>query len=468
MTEAPLALLRSRTVSLSTPSQPSHAWLAAILPETARRFRIDDPRLATTLIDAGAEVVETEADVEIVGAPNVRGGAGLGGVALERMARDDVSRVGRVAARIAGPIALLRDVAVARASLRRHGYKRVAVATWDFGRPFLLGGTDKHRRTLAERLPRHAVVVGYGAETGRTLLDAVAVQASAISGGRVDFVRPSVRAGVLVSVAENGVLRTAVGPARNQIVSQLAALEQLRAMTVVELDTEVIPWPLGAGRVGLADWSLEQRLGGGSPSAPLNRSLLRAALDFLVPLHSCGGKSGVKRSPVDDAGDAAALLAPARAQALRDVGDRVAKPVNDLPHGFAHGDFFGGNLLVQGDRIVGVVDWDAAGPGRPPLLDFLHLWHMSRRRSSDLEWGSSIVNDLLPWARSGGDDVVRAFADRIGVELTPARLEALVAAYWLARLAYQLTRYADRAERSIWIERNVDLVLRELASRTWA
>ena len=149
----------------------------------------------------------------------------------------------------------------------------------------------------------------------------------------------------------------------------------------------------------------------------------------------------------------------AQAQGLRDIGLRVAKIVNDLPHGFAHGDFFGGNLLVEDGRIVGVVDWDAAGPGRPPLLDFLHLWHMGRRVIDDLEWGPTIVNTVLPWARSGGDDVVHDFAGRIGVDLTPARLEALVVTYWLARLAYQLTRYADRAERKIWIERNVDLVL---------
>jgi hypothetical protein len=72
----------------------------------------------------------------------------------------------------------------------------------------------------------------------------------------------------------------------------------------------------------------------------------------------------------------------------------------------------------------------------------------------------------LPWARAGGDDVVRSFAGRIGIDVTPARLEALVTAYWLARVAYQLTRYADRAERTVWKTQNVDVVLDALGSGT--
>jgi hypothetical protein len=382
------------------------------------------------------------------------------------MPRDDVSKARRVAARLAGPVALLRDIAGARAALRRHGYQRIAVTTWDFGRPFGLGRTEGRRRNLAERLPRHAVVVGYMADPGPTLLDAVAVQADAIVAGSVGGARPSVRSGLLVSVGERGVLRTAVGPARAQIVSQVAALEELLEGPVPELDTQVIPEMLGFGRAGLADWSLEQRLAGSTPSAPLDGKLFGAALDFLLALHACGSRSAVKSSSATSVDAAAALLAPARAEALRAVSHRVAAIVNDLPHGFAHGDFFEGNLLVEGGKLVGVVDWDAAGAGRPPLLDFLHLWHLNRRRVEDVEWGTTIANDLLPWARTGGDDTVRSFAGRIGIEVTPARLEALVAAYWLARLAYQLTRHADRAERRVWVENNVDAVLRELAAGT--
>jgi hypothetical protein len=48
----------------------------------------------------------------------------------------------------------------------------------------------------------------------------------------------------------------------------------------------------------------------------------------------------------------------------------------------------------------------------------------------------------------------------------PERLEALVTAYCLARVAYQLKRYADRAERTVWKTQNVDVVLDALVSGT--
>ena len=44
---------------------PRHAWLALVLPVCARRFETDDPDVARILVDAGAEITDTGADVEI-------------------------------------------------------------------------------------------------------------------------------------------------------------------------------------------------------------------------------------------------------------------------------------------------------------------------------------------------------------------------------------------------------------------
>jgi aminoglycoside phosphotransferase (APT) family kinase protein len=147
------------------------------------------------------------------------------------------------------------------------------------------------------------------------------------------------------------------------------------------------------------------------------------------------------------------------------VAERLAAEVVDLPRGFAHGDFFRGNVLVDGGRLAGVVDWDAAGPGRLPFLDLLHLRHMSKHLPADRDWGLTVVRGLLPWARAGGDELTRGFCRRLGVEPSPALLEALAVAYWLERLGYQLSTYADRTERRVWLERNVDEVLRAIAER---
>jgi len=448
-------------------SYPSHAWLAAILPKDARSFRVQDPKLAAALAEAGGVLVDDAPDVEIASASDLRGDARRGVIAVERNPRDGVVGLARVAARLSGPMALRRDIKAARGGLERRGYDRLQLATWDLGRSLRFGGDDQ-RRNLRERLPRNAAVLGDRPGIGRpeTLLEAVEAQAGESRGGHIGKSVPGVRAGILVNVATEGVLRTAVGPARLQLLSQVAALKQLRSSAARALDDSLIPWTIGRGRVGLADWSLEKKLPGSTPGWELDVGLVGPALDFLVALHSCRGPVNERHSPADDADVAASFMDEARAASLRAVGRRVAVAVADLPHGFGHGDFFTSNLLVDRGRLVGVVDWDAAGPNRPPLLDFIHLWLTGRRKVGDLDWGPTIVSDLFPWARSGGDDVLRSLAARTGVDASPETLEALVTAYWLSRVAYQLTRYADRVERDAWMKQNIDLVLQEVAARS--
>jgi hypothetical protein len=91
---------------------------------------------------------------------------------------------------------------------------------------------------------------------------------------------------------------------------------------------------------------------------------------------------------------------------------------------------------------------------------------MSERRPSDLDWGPALIEHLLPWAHGGSDAATREYCRRVGLEPLPDTLVALVAAYWLDRLAYQLATYADRAGRRRWIERNVAFVLQALAAES--
>ena len=90
---------------------------------------------------------------------------------------------------------------------------------------------------------------------------------------------------------------------------------------------------------------------------------------------------------------------------------------------------------------------------------------MGKHLPADRDWGLTVVKHLLPWARAGGDELTRGFCRRLVVEPTPALLEALSVAYWLERLAYQISTYADRTERKVWLERNVDEVLQAVATR---
>lgn len=456
-----------RAASTTSRCYPGHAWLAAALPLEARRFRVLDPPLAHTLADAGAELVEDDLDVEIGPLRRLRGDAPVAIVNLDAPTPDVDSRLLRSVKRLAGSLRVRAEAKAAEAGVRRLNYNEVSILRWDLAQAFNVSELPTQGRDgVAERLPRHAAVVALRSSGGATALGAAIADASAqAAGGSIQFDAPSMREAVLVAVGDSGVLRIAVGPARGQLERQAAALEELKATRAPELDPACISWPIASGRSGLADWALEQRLAGARPEPALPARVLADSLDFLAALHSSGPRNHPDRTPIDDAELIAAFCDEDRGRAVSRVAERLAGEVGHLPRGFAHGDFFRGNLLVERGRLSGVVDWDAAGPGRLPLLDLLHLRHMGKHLPADRDWGLTVVKHLLPWARAGGDELTRGFCRRLVVEPTPALLEALSVAYWLERLAYQISTYADRTERKVWLERNVDEVLQAVATR---
>jgi hypothetical protein len=421
-----------------------------------------DSVLAEVLRDAGAELVERGADVEI-GPPAVLvGEAPVAALPIGDPAPDVRSLAARAAGRLWGAAFVRLQAARAEKSFRRLGYPETELFAWDAGHRLPLGAGSK--ASLAERLPRRAVVVARrGPSREQTLLE------GAIEGAATAVQRPlrlewaSPRAGPTTAALDGGVLRVAVGPSRGQLERQAAAHASLRAARLPAHAAELIPWLEAHGRTGLADWSLEQRMPGQRAAADYSESFLAGCVEFLVALHGAQGTGEPVISLVALAETAAAYCPPAEAGAIVSMGKRLDEELAGLPRGFGHGDFFPGNLLAENGRLSGVVDWDAAGPGRLPLLDLLHLRHMADR-PADLDWGPRLAEQLLPWARGGGDEATREYCRRVGFEPRPDVLAALVAAYWLDRLAYQLATYADRAHRSRWLERNVIAVLRALSA----
>lgn len=463
---ADAAMALEEASAMSARSYPGHAWLAAAIPAQARRFRVSDPALAHTLVNAGAQLVEQSPDVEIAPARDLRGDATVAIVNLDAPTPDVDSRLWRAAKRLAGSLRVRAEAKAAEARVRRLGYPEISTLTWDLAQPFDVGELPADRSAgLAGRLPRHAAVVARRSATGPTALGASIREASDKIGGSIRFEAPSMREAVLVAVGDSGVLRIAVGPARRQLQRHVAALNELRTTRAAELDPSCVSWPLASGRSGIADWAIEERLPGTRPEPALPPRVLADCLDFLAALNSSGPQDCPARTPLDDAKLIADVYDGEATSTIMRLAERLVEEVSDLRRGFAHGDFFRGNLLVDRGRLAGVVDWDAAGPGRLPILDLLHLRHMGKHLPADRDWGVSIVRALLPWARDGGDELTRGFCRRLGIEPTAALLEALAVAYWLERLAYQLSTYADRTERPVWVERNVDVVLRAVAER---
>jgi hypothetical protein len=431
-----------------------HGWLACILPVGARRMRVADPALAETLRYAGATLVEAAPEVEIASPRKVRGDAELTAVAVGEDRPAGGARLTRGANRLARSVRLRVRALLARRALRRRGYPHVFSVLWNVdGALPVLHGPD----TRGTRLPLRAVVVGRRSEAKRSTI----LEAAADASGARPVDQPLVRQGVVVLLGEAGVLRVSLGPAGRQSEEQWTSLAYLKSMEPPAIVADRAPWPIAEGSVGLGRWTLEQRLSG-TPPIRLTEALWADCLDFLVALHQVASPAASQdlrtRAEV-----VAGTCDAAQGHAVRDLGGRLDEELADLPRGFAHGDFWRENLLVEGDRLTGVVDWDYSGGGRLPLLDLYHLWVNEERVRPRLAVGRSVVEQLLPAARSGGDALVRSCCARIGLDPEASLLVDLALAYWLDWVARELELFTDRMTRRLWIRENVQVVLHELS-----
>jgi aminoglycoside phosphotransferase (APT) family kinase protein len=133
-----------------------------------------------------------------------------------------------------------------------------------------------------------------------------------------------------------------------------------------------------------------------------------------------------------------------------------------VPRGWGHGDFWTANLLVAGNRLGTVVDWDSAAANAPPALDLMHLLLLSSRRARRLPHGSRCTQVLLPLARRGGDERLRGYCAATGSRSDSGTLEALALAYWASRVGRDLRVYRDRPGRPRWMNDNLHRPLSEL------
>lgn len=445
-----------------------YGWLAAVIPADARRFQITDAALATALSDAGAQLVAEQPDVEIAPVRELRGDAAVAIAVLGRPARAGRPFPVRVVRRLAKSMRVRLGARLARRIVRRLGYATVHILMWDHEMVLRTATQNSaiSRSRLIEYLPQRALVIGEGLRPARTLLDEALAEASRATGLALETSPPSVRAELLIIGTGGGVLRVAVGPGRRQIRSQRAALAALRASHAPAVVADRLPWEIASGICGLAEWSLERRLPGARPRPSVDERLLADCMDFLVALHSACPSDADGTTLLEQAEVIVGACLPEQAQIVRALAERLEDALADLPRGFGHGDFFHGNLLVDKGRLVGVVDWDAAGPSRLPFLDLLHLRLMSAREIADVDWGPLLVRDLLPWARAGGGDLVRRYCQRSGLRVDRKQLEALVFAYWLNYASYQLRTHLHRLAQPPWIERNIHFVLRIVGADT--
>jgi len=442
---------------------PQHGLLAAVIPADARRFRVKDPFLAEVLREAGAAIVEDFPDVEIAD----NDGEALGDARLTVVQLSAGRSVGVLPARVAKRLARSFGVRVSAGAierrLRRRGFAHTSVLLWDLAQPMRLpDGTFGRRRRIVEYVPRNGLVTAAKARPESTVLDAVVAKASAAAGRSLTIGGVSVMGSGLIVDVVDGILRIGIGSGSRQLRAQFETLSRLRAAQPPPTVADRLPKMIAVGRSGLAEWSLETKLPGRPPSSPLAPNLLAEAIGFLVALHRVPGARAELPILGDQADTIAQACSPELVEALREVMASLEAALAEIPRGFAHGDFFHANLLAADDRLLGVIDWDAGGPGRLPLVDLLHLRYNESKRAAAEDWGPYVIETLLPLARAGGDELIRSYCAQRELEPEPRQLLALSAAYWLGYASYQLKMHPHRQHQRAWLALHVDGVLNEL------
>lgn len=439
------------------------AWLAAVLPASVRTFRASDERLARTLADAGGIAVDVAPDVEIGAARELRGDSRYAIVPVDAAQSEGGSRLVRAPLRLAATVEVRARSRAAGRALRRRGYDTTATVLWDLDHVLYVPEVRARLRgrPLAELLPQRALVRASRGPEEPTLLQAVVGEAG--DQGRLSHGWPLARGSGLVVIADGGVLNIVVGPGRRKIEIQQRVLAELSGVPGVV--SERLPQTLALGRTGLAEWSLERRMPGTSPSADLPAALVDDVVEFLVALHVHDQAPATADAIRNDAAILAGICTdPGNAARLHALGDQLEEDLADLPRGYGHGDFWTRNLLAVDGRLTGVVDWDGAGGGRLPLLDLLHLLLSAHQERTRAYLGQALTGYLLPSLRAGVASV-EAYLRRIGLDLGPERVEQLAIAYWLDRMAQEAVSFADRARRPVWLRHNVDDVVAQLTQR---
>jgi len=196
------------------------------------------------------------------------------------------------------------------------------------------------------------------------------------------FMDASGRPALVAKVARNDVARRALD-------AEQAALLAVRATGSAAVASGA-PEPLGRievdGRATLLMSALDGRPLFGdyhTPGHTTDRATvasdLRAAGDWLGAFQR---ETTSARVPIDDAfvrAHVAPVLdryrevigwGPAEDELFGAVGERLARMEGiTVPLVASHGDFWMGNLLLQGGRVTGVIDWEVAGMDFPPFRD---------------------------------------------------------------------------------------------------
>lgn len=262
--------------------------------------------------------------------------------------------------------------------------------------------------------------------------------------------------GKSIAILAGGASQIVVRMSRSAVMTEdesrsYRLLQQIQANPAVAHQT---PQPLGSEIVGDIAFFAQSHVGG-QPLSTKIRDSNRA--DYLLEVSGFlrALNANLATSPIVsfDDGPAASIIQPMIRFALQHLADDALREkatalLADALSGasgrlgIVHGDFGTGNILVEGTRITGVIDWEAGRAFGSPLLDafnYLDSAHRCCRRDMSLV-------DTLPmlaggdWPIAGELDFLKEFFRYCGVDFRYRRGFALL--YALFHFGPQL-RFAN-------------------------
>ena len=367
---------------------------------------------------------------------------------------DGLDRVvwGRTPDTQSSPSRALRSAVARERALRRLGRSRsdrfrvVAVHRLPAAR---LGGA---RRTAVRSAIRAGAIVELAVDPGTDrILDACLAAAG---------VRPSSQplafgsgGTLLVRVAGDmgpGLLRVARSGSPGDPAGLHLTLGWLAASGVA-----MAPRPLGGGTAGAASWTLESLLAGRRP-ARLDADL---AGDVARTLAAFPRGDGPPTALAEDLAGVAERL-PRQRNRIASLATRVAADVATLPAILRHGDLWTGNLLVEGGRLTGFVDWDAAHRAGIPGSDLVQVVAVDLRARRGQSLGAAYL--ARPWDSTEFRTAAAEYWPAAGIEPTPRAIELAGLGWWAAEVHGTLRRAPARATDERWLAANVQPVLAAL------
>ena len=257
---------------------------------------------------------------------------------------------------------------------------------------------------------------------------------------------------------------------RLQLERQVDVLAALHADERLGRWARLVPHTLGVGDVNGLHFVLESRLPGADPRAASAADRARVtplALEVIAELQARTGTV----APVDEAtvgqwvrrpaGHVRAVVRADHRLALDRLETDLAAALagRNVARSWVHGDFNRTNVLLDGGRISGIVDWCEAEPDGLVGADAITLL-VSERMLDGVELG----HVLLRWLDDPGrvaDVVTGMQRDRGGDQLG---IRTMLLLSWLRHVAANLADSTRYAANPVWMHRNVRAVLQGISA----